>query len=110
MLDFFLVSGYHPTCFQGCGQLETFFPIWWTFSLFRQFWPAVFSILTTMMGQEIPLKAEYAYLCIEPPDLFKVQFKLMIHVLTSAKQTFGRVWKTPTLSIAKTKSGITQTI
>lgn len=78
------------------------------FSYIVAHWSAVFSILTTLVGQDIPLKTEYALLCAKPSDRFKIQFELKIHVLAATKQTIGKTWKIPTLSIAKMKLWISQ--
>lgn len=43
---------------------------------------------------------------LKPPDIPQKGFKLLLHVLTAAKQTIVEAWKCSTLSLAENKSRI----
>lgn len=46
---------------------------------------------------------EIALLNIKPDYMTRKQFKLFIQLMTAAKQTITKAWKTPLLNIAETK-------
>lgn len=51
-----------------------------------------------------------ALLNLKPPELTRTQFQLLIHLITAAKQTIAKAWKTQSLVVAEAKHRINRAL
>lgn len=89
------VLGYPSSCFRGCPDGGSQAHIWWTCPMVRRFWLWIRGNIDMSMG--VFLDA-YVFLFNYKPDVLHTdQFRLLQHVLTSAKGVIAKHWKSPSL-------------
>lgn len=100
------VAKYSPNtsalCFRGCPEIGTHLHIWWTCPVIQTFWKEVFVIASKIFKKIIQPDPYLTLLNLKPEWLTLSQFKLMIQLITAAKQTVAKAWKSPTLVLAET--------
>lgn len=60
-----------------------------------------------MFGLQLQPDPATALLNLKPGLLTLIQFKLFVQLLTVAKQTLAKAWRSPTLVVAETKNRMT---
>ena len=93
------VQNYPEHCFRGCSSTGTYFHIWWSCPIAQSFWSEIFHIINILSEKKISLDPKTALLNLKPDNLSLTQFKLIIQLLTAAKQTLAKAWKSPNLPL-----------
>lgn len=72
------------------------------------FWAELFHLLSTFLGMTLPPDPVVALSNKRPFHITILQFKLLLYVTNTSKQTLVKTWKTPNLSFRKAKHRVTQ--
>lgn len=77
--------------------------IWWSRPIAQTFQKEIFIYASKMFVVPVQPNPTTALLNLKPDCLTHAQFKLFLYLLTAAKQTLAKAWKTPSLAITETK-------
>lgn len=90
-------------CFRGCSDPGTHMHIWWSCPTVQTFWGKIFEIASRMFELKLQPDPVIALLNLKPDCLTHNQFKLFTQLLTAAKQTIAKAWRSANLEIPETK-------
>lgn len=94
---------YPNNCFKACSSPGTHFHIWWDCPVAQEFWEKIFAMASKALDISITPDPAIALPNLKPASLTMVQFKILIHINTAAKQTIAKAWKNKNLIEAEVK-------
>ena len=92
-------SNYSELCFRDCANRGTYFHTWWLCPIVQKFWSEIFKIINVLTNKTIPMDPKTALLNLKPVNVPHVHFTLTNQLLTAAKQTIAKAWKSPNLHL-----------
>lgn len=98
---------YSSSCLRGRGDLWSHLHTWWDCPVPKHFWKDVFfydfnTVWNPHQSWSILINRDQSWSYKHSP-LSSRQFKLLLQIITAAKQTIAKTWKSPLLLIAETK-------
>ena len=93
---------YSDLCFRECLDKGTYFHTWWSCPKVHEFWLEIFKLIKVLTNKTIPMDPKIALLNFKPDGISHARFTLTRQLLTAAKQTIAKAWKSPNVNLNET--------
>lgn len=89
----YMYKNVNPICWKCRKETGSYFHMWWTCKLARQYWIGIYKCLRIDLKLEIPFTPEVFLLGMVDNELMKLNGRFIFYALACARITYAKFWK-----------------